>query len=181
MLKVFFPRIHPIKVQDQLCLFGKVQAFISVPSKSHMRQISTSGKTATILSTVLKNNGSTARDNLANERTFLAWARTGLAFVGAGLGYFYASTEDETRLKDVNCSNVPAVTGLLAANGVVFLSFATYRYFYISSLLEQGKFPLLNRTGMLVVILSTGVTTLSSLALIVDDRLQLNIVSNSRR
>jgi uncharacterized membrane protein YidH (DUF202 family) len=32
------------------------------------------------------NSGSTARDHLANERTFLAWARTGLGFVGLGVG-----------------------------------------------------------------------------------------------
>ena len=32
------------------------------------------------------NSGSTARDHLANERTFLAWARTGLGFVALGVG-----------------------------------------------------------------------------------------------
>ena len=36
-------------------------------------------------SSVIPNTGSTARDHLANERTFLAWARTGLAFVGLGV------------------------------------------------------------------------------------------------
>ncbi|KAJ3048470.1 hypothetical protein HK097_010506 [Rhizophlyctis rosea] len=35
--------------------------------------------------TVLPNLDSTARDHLANERTFLAWARTGLGFVGLGV------------------------------------------------------------------------------------------------
>ena len=32
------------------------------------------------------NTGSTARDHLANERTFLAWARTGVGFVALGVG-----------------------------------------------------------------------------------------------
>ena len=32
------------------------------------------------------NSGSTARDHLANERTFLAWARTGVGFVALGVG-----------------------------------------------------------------------------------------------
>ncbi|ORY31187.1 hypothetical protein BCR33DRAFT_724113 [Rhizoclosmatium globosum] len=36
-------------------------------------------------STILPNTGSTARDHLANERTFLAWSRTGLGFVGLGI------------------------------------------------------------------------------------------------
>ena len=38
-----------------------------------------------IFSSVVPNSGSTARDHLANERTFLAWARTGLTFVGLGV------------------------------------------------------------------------------------------------
>jgi hypothetical protein len=32
------------------------------------------------------NTGSTARDHLANERTWLAWTRTSLAFAALGLG-----------------------------------------------------------------------------------------------
>ena len=32
------------------------------------------------------NKDSTARDHLANERTFLAWLRTGLSLAGAGFG-----------------------------------------------------------------------------------------------
>lgn len=34
----------------------------------------------------LQNTGSTARDHLANERTWLAWTRTALAFAALGLG-----------------------------------------------------------------------------------------------
>lgn len=37
---------------------------------------------------LVRNSGSTARDHLANERTFLAWARTGLGFLTAGTGLF---------------------------------------------------------------------------------------------
>jgi uncharacterized membrane protein YidH (DUF202 family) len=39
---------------------------------------------------VVKNVASTARDHLANERTFLAWGRTGLGFITAGTGLFTA-------------------------------------------------------------------------------------------
>mgnify|MGYP001178986193 FL=1 len=41
--------------------------------------------TTDVFSSVVPNTGSTARDHLANERTFLAWARTGLTFVGLGV------------------------------------------------------------------------------------------------
>jgi uncharacterized membrane protein YidH (DUF202 family) len=34
---------------------------------------------------VVENRGSTARDHLANERTFLAWVRTALGLVGLGV------------------------------------------------------------------------------------------------
>eukprot|EP01051_Picozoa_sp_SAG22_P015547 SAG22_NODE_2046_length_3086_cov_3.806495_2_plen_289_part_00 len=40
----------------------------------------------TMLSDEVANTESTARDHLANERTFLAWARSGMAFVGLGVG-----------------------------------------------------------------------------------------------
>jgi len=36
-------------------------------------------------STTVPNEGSAARDHLANERTFLAWLRTALGLVGLGL------------------------------------------------------------------------------------------------
>ncbi len=35
---------------------------------------------------VVTNSGSTARDHLANERTYLAWIRTSLALIGASIG-----------------------------------------------------------------------------------------------
>ena len=35
---------------------------------------------------ILNNSGSTARDHLANERTYLAWVRTSLALIGASIG-----------------------------------------------------------------------------------------------
>lgn len=38
------------------------------------------------MATQVPNKDSTARDHLANERTFLAWLRTGLSLSGAGFG-----------------------------------------------------------------------------------------------
>jgi len=36
----------------------------------------------------VENTGSTARDHLANERTFLSWCNTGMTFFGAGVALF---------------------------------------------------------------------------------------------
>lgn len=118
-----------------------------------------------------ENTGSTARDHLANERTFLAWARTGLGFVGSGLAFFYASTENPKKVKQIRSSNILPATGLLVGNGLLFLGFAMVRYFAAMRHLRDGKFPI-NSRGVTFMIVSTGVTSLLSLYLIVHDRLQ---------
>ncbi len=118
---------------------------------------------------LVANSGSTARDHLANERTFLAFARTGLGFVGAGLGYFYASTEEGRVLEKMHTDNVVRATSLLVGNGVCFLGFATYRYFSVLRSLHDGKFPI-NRSGLVFLIVSTGISTAGSLTFIVLDR-----------
>ena len=64
------------------------------------------------------NSGSTARDHLANERTFLAWARTGLGFMGAGTGLFTAyHLADNYTPEDVNVApvEVDLASGLLVS------------------------------------------------------------------
>ncbi len=73
---------------------------------------------------LVDNKESTARDHLANERTFLAWSRTGMSFVAAGLGYFYASTEHGQHVHKLRESNIMPATGLLVGNGLSFLGFA---------------------------------------------------------
>jgi putative membrane protein len=77
---------------------------------------------------VLMNTGSTARDQLANERTYLAWMRTALSLIGAGLAL----------LKWDAVAN--AAGYLLAALGIVLLVTSTQRYFRVMRLLQQGKF-----------------------------------------
>lgn len=48
---------------------------------------------------ILDNNGSTARDHLANERTYLAWVRTALGLVRCG----YCSAQTSHRLSFQYC------------------------------------------------------------------------------
>lgn len=90
--------------------------------------------------TVLTNRGSTARDHLANERTYLAWTRTGLALIGASLGLLKWDAKGN------------ALEGyLVAVMGIVVLMMATHRYFYNMQLLEGGFFAP-NIHGILLVI-----------------------------
>ena len=77
---------------------------------------------------ILENTGSTARDHLANERTYLAWMRTSLALLGISLGL----------LKWDAINNWAGY--LVAVMGLVVLITSTKRYFRVMQLLEQGKF-----------------------------------------
>ena len=88
---------------------------------------------------VLQNKGSTARDHLANERTYLAWFRTSLALIGASLGL-------------LKWDAVSVWTGyLVAVVGVVCLINSTERYFSNMHRLEKGEF-VPNARGILVIV-----------------------------
>ena len=88
---------------------------------------------------VLQNKGSTARDHLANERTYLAWFRTSLALIGASLGL-------------LKWDAVSVCTGyLVAVVGVVCLINSTERYFSNMHRLEKGEF-VPNVRGILVIV-----------------------------
>jgi putative membrane protein len=91
---------------------------------------------------VLANTGSTARDQLANERTFLAWMRTALSLIGAGL----------VLLKWDAVAN--AAGYLVAAVGIVLLITSTQRYFRVMRLLQQGKFEP-NVSGIISIVTVT--------------------------
>ena len=136
-----------------------------------------------VFSSVVPNTGSTARDHLANERTFLAWARTGLTFVGLGVAIdsllrVSASLDepqksegggeknDHGRWGDKWKVHAPA-TGLVLTGGSV-LTYSTFRYFRVQRCLQQGTFPL-NRVGMGAVVVSTSLLTLASLMMTISD------------
>jgi uncharacterized membrane protein YidH (DUF202 family) len=150
--------------------------------------------TTDVFSSVVPNTGSTARDHLANERTFLAWARTGLTFVGLGVAIdslvrVSQASEEAASASRRNKSgravkqeehawremkedkwktHVPA-TALVMTGGAV-LTFSTFRYFRVQRVLMTGGFPL-NRVGMGAVILSTSVVVFASLMMTISDEI----------
>jgi len=88
---------------------------------------------------VLDNTGSTARDHLANERTYLAWIRTALSLSGIGLAL----------LKWQGIAN--AAGYLVFCLGVYALISSTVRYFRVMQLLSQNTFEPNVRTAFSVV------------------------------
>ena len=130
-----------------------------------------------LFSSVVTNSGSTARDHLANERTFLAWARTGLTFVGLGVAIdsllrvsAATNTQEEITSKEkLNWKTHVPATGLVMTGGSV-LTYSTFRYYRVQRCLMQGSFPL-NRVGMGSVILMTSVLTLASLMMTFSDEI----------
>jgi uncharacterized membrane protein YidH (DUF202 family) len=113
----------------------------------------------------VKNSGSTARDHLANERTFLAWSKTGLGFLGAGTGIFTAYSFNYTGESHSTAIHpwkiIPAVV-LLMANGGGLLAYATYRYSTVANALCAGDF-IINKTGIYAVVASTSISTITAL------------------
>lgn len=94
---------------------------------------------------IVENLESTARDHLANERTFLAWVRTALGLVGLGvlLERLGAGSDQD----------------IAVAAGVAFISFggltliyAASRYLWVARHLERGMFPVAIR-GPIVITL----------------------------
>ena len=91
---------------------------------------------------IVENRDSTARDHLANERTFLAWVRTALGLVGLGVLLERLGAGGE---------------GIAVAAGVGFISFgglcliyAVSRYLWVAKNLEKGMFPVAIR-GPIVI------------------------------
>eukprot|EP00403_Amphidinium_massartii_P036138 CAMPEP_0178441108 /NCGR_PEP_ID=MMETSP0689_2-20121128/37275_1 /TAXON_ID=160604 /ORGANISM="Amphidinium massartii, Strain CS-259" /LENGTH=125 /DNA_ID=CAMNT_0020064205 /DNA_START=1 /DNA_END=374 /DNA_ORIENTATION=+ len=102
---------------------------------------------------VVENTGSTARDHLANERTYLAWLRTGLSLLSFGLGAakFWQSAWGITF----------AVFFVLL--GIAVLIYAAVRYFNNSWALRNNKF--LVSTGA-AIYLSLGTGTVALLGVV---------------
>jgi putative membrane protein len=91
-----------------------------------------------------ENTDSTARDHLANERTFLAWVRTVVALIALGLGIAKLAPEN-------GGLEIGLVVILL---GGVLLVFSGLRYFDVKRALDSGDFRVL--TGVIVLIEAVG-------------------------
>jgi len=78
---------------------------------------------------ILNNSGSTARDHLANERTYLAWTRTSLSLIGASIGLL--------KWQPLKLQTEGYLIGILGCTAFVT---STWRYFHVQHLLLEGKF-----------------------------------------
>ena len=106
----------------------------------------------------VQNTGSTARDHLANERTYLAWTRTSLGLIALGIGVerferFRADMQVQAQARD-GASPSPEsqaeherqiqrgrqLAGTLLATGVATLVAGTWRYYATLRDLQAGVF-----------------------------------------
>lgn len=94
---------------------------------------------------LLENRESTARDHLANERTFLAWVRTSLGLAGLGVLLERLGAGGEGAIA------VAAGVGFISFGGMSLL-YAVSRYLWVAKNLEEGRFPVARR-GPIVVAL----------------------------
>jgi len=102
----------------------------------------------------IPNEGSTARDHLANERTFLAWVRTSLGVVGLGVVVVKLVADDAA---------LTEIAGLIfIALGVVGLGYSLTRYRRVARYLQEGYFPIarvgpwaLTAVALLVALVAT--------------------------
>ena len=78
----------------------------------------------------VENTGSTARDHLANERTFLAWLRTAISLLSLALAIAKFSP-DRAGL---------GFAFMFACLGSALLLYSGRRYFEVMRALEQGSF-----------------------------------------
>lgn len=77
------------------------------------------------------NVGSTARDHLANERTYLAWLRTGFGTAALGIGV--------AKLLGDPGGWKPVAAGLLFVGlGTGMLLYGTLRYFRVLRAIDEG-------------------------------------------
>jgi uncharacterized membrane protein YidH (DUF202 family) len=90
---------------------------------------------------LIANTGSTARDHLANERTFLSWTRTGLGFVALGVALAKLDAlEDLSPVMRHDHGDLTVPSAALVGSGTGCLSYGTIRYFRSMYLLQKGLF-----------------------------------------
>ncbi|MGB5704025.1 MAG: DUF202 domain-containing protein [Polyangiales bacterium] len=92
---------------------------------------------------VVENKDSTARDHLANERTFLAWVRTALGLVGLGVLLERLGAGSDQAIAMV------AGVGFISFGGLTMI-YSVSRYLWVAKNLQRGKFPVAVR-GPIVI------------------------------
>jgi putative membrane protein len=114
---------------------------VAPPTENIISHSSTLPSFSTLLreGVILQNEGSTARDHLANERTYLAWIRTALSISGVGLAL----------LKWEGIANEAGYVVL--SLGVLALITSTVRYLNVMRQLTQRQFQP-NVRGALAVV-----------------------------
>ena len=135
-----------------------------------LQRVSGLAKSNSTWTKTVDNVGSTARDHLANERTFLAWARTGLGFVGSGTGLYTAyhlheDDDDDGQQCTTAANMIDAGCLLLITNGGMVLTLAGMRYYRIQQALQKGEF-IMGRGGMATVCAATALSTAGALGII---------------
>lgn len=105
------------------------------------------------------NTGSTARDHLANERTFLAWVRTALAVIGLGV-LLGKLVETDGLLAEI--------IGLaMVAFGAAMLVYSVVRFEQVTTLLNADKFAAARRGPLALAVLGLVVAVGSMILLLV--------------
>jgi len=92
----------------------------------------------------IENKGSTARDHLANERTFLAWVRTGLGFVGIGVVL--------EKLIEERGALALAIGLVFIVAGIAMLVYGLQRYRHVAALMAEGRFVPAQRGPLALVV-----------------------------
>ena len=94
---------------------------------------------------VVKNEDSTARDHLANERTFLAWVRTALGLVGLGVLLERLGAGSDQRIA------MAAGIGFISFGGLTLI-YSVSRYLWVARNLERGMFPVAMRGPVVITL-----------------------------
>lgn len=94
---------------------------------------------------VVQNKESTARDHLANERTFLAWVRTALGLVGLGVLLERLGADSDHTIA------VAAGVGFITFGGLTLI-YAVGRYVRVARHLARGMFPVAMRGPVVVAV-----------------------------
>ncbi|MBW2507617.1 MAG: DUF202 domain-containing protein [Deltaproteobacteria bacterium] len=94
---------------------------------------------------LVENKDSTARDHLANERTFLAWVRTALGLVGLGVLLERLGAGSDQTIA------VAAGVGFISFGGLTMI-YSVSRYVRVARNLERGMFPVALRGPVFIAL-----------------------------